>query len=138
MRKYIPENGFAGTQANSNPTTAVNTVAVEDVKVGSFVELQEEGIKPLSEAGKVAGMVTKHDATVGDTIPKGSNVTLAKKGSFYVKATTAVTANEKVFVVNTGEAVGSVRADDTEAEEVNATFQTTTNEATTVAVDLNL
>ena len=138
MRNYIPSSGFAGTQANSNPTTTVNTVAVEDVKVGSFVELTAEGVKPLSAVGKVAGVVTKHDATVGDTITQGSNVTLARKRSFYVNATTAVTANEKVFVVNTGVELGNTRADNTEAEEVNATFQTTTTEATIVAVDLNL
>lgn len=137
MRNYEEGAGFAGSQVDSNPTTTINTVAKEDVKVGSFVELTADGVQPLSGAGKVTGLVTKSDATRGDVLTAGSNVTLATVGNFYTTTTTATTANTAVKVVNTGVNVGLVNADGTDAEVISATFQETSI-AGLVAVKINL
>ena len=105
-----------GDRANQNPTIyqAVNFFAGKDgVKVGSFVwrDSTDPETKVVNTASSVAPLgfiertmnvngFTYEPATM--TVAEGENVTVAKKGDFYVEADGAVAIGDKVYASENG------------------------------------
>ena len=112
----VPAVGLPGAYAAVNPivSTAKGYIAKVNVPVGGFCweDSTNEGQVNPSGSGAPLGFVVREVAYVLDTnadainyVPAGHNVSVQKKGDFFVQAEAAVTKGQKVFASLTTGAV---------------------------------
>ena len=117
-----------GDRANQNPTVyqPTNFLAGGDVNVGSFVwrdttNPETEIVNTGSSAIPICGFVERTinhngwdiDVAGSMTIPEGGEVTVAKKGDFYVAADGAVSIGDTVYADTTDGSVTFTSGADT-------------------------
>lgn len=116
--KLVPAIGLPGAYAAVNPivSTAKGYIAKVNVPVGGFCweDTTDAGQVNPSGTGAPLGFVVREVAYVLDTdadainyVPAGGNVSVQKKGDFFVQAAAAVTKGQKVFA---DLATGAVKA----------------------------
>ena len=114
----VPAVGLPGAYAAVNPivSTAKGYIAKVNVPVGGFCweDTTDAGQVNPSGTGAPLGFVVREVAYVLDTdadainyVPAGGNVSVQKKGDFFVQAAVAVTKGQKVFADTT---TGAVKA----------------------------
>ena len=111
----VPAIGLPGAYAAVNPivSTAKGYIAKVNVPVGGFCweDTTVEGQVNPSGSGAPLGFVVREVAyTMCNTdainyVPAGGNVSVQKKGDFFVQAAAAVTKGQKVFASLTTGAV---------------------------------
>ena len=111
----VPAIGLPGAYAAVNPivSTALGYIAKVNVPVGGFCweDSTVEGQVNPSGSGAPLGFVVREVAyTMCNTdainyVPAGGNVSVQKKGDFFVQAAAAVTKGQKVFASLTTGAV---------------------------------
>ncbi len=131
----VPAIGLPGAYAAVNPivSTAKGFIAKTNIPVGGFCweDATDAGQVVASGEGAPLGFVVREVAypmgTEADAInyvPAGHNVSVQKKGDFYVQAAVAVTKGQKVFADTTTGAVkaGTAGATVTGAVETDFVF----------------
>jgi hypothetical protein len=119
--ELVPAIGLPGAYAAVNPivSTAKGYIAKVNVPVGGFCweDSTVEGQVNPSGTGAPLGFVVREVAYVLDTdadainyVPAGGNVSVQKKGDFFVQAAAAVTKGQKVFASLTTGAVSGAAA----------------------------
>lgn len=114
--ELVPAIGLPGAYAAVNPivSTAKGYIAKVNVPVGGFCweDATDAGQVNPSGSGAPLGFVVREVAYVLDTdadainyVPAGGNVSVQKKGDFFVQAAAAVTKGQKVFASLTTGAV---------------------------------
>ena len=116
----VPAIGLPGAYAAVNPivSTAKGYIAKVNVPVGGFCweDSTVEGQVNPSGSGAPLGFVVREVAyTICNTdainyVPAGGNVSVQKKGDFFVQAAAAVTKGQKVFASLTTGAVSGAAA----------------------------
>lgn len=116
----VPAIGLPGAYAAVNPivSTAKGYIAKVDVPVGGFCweDATDAGQVNPSGTGAPLGFVVREVAyTMCNTdainyVPAGGNVSVQKKGDFFVQAAAAVTKGQKVFASLTTGAVSGAAA----------------------------
>ena len=116
----VPAIGLPGAYAAVNPivSTAKGYIAKVNVPVGGFCweDSTVEGQVNPSGSGAPLGFVVREVAyTMCNTdainyVPAGGNVSVQKKGDFFVQAAAAVTKGQKVFASLTTGAVSGAAA----------------------------
>ena len=145
----VPAVGLPGAYAAVNPivSTAKGYIAKVNVPVGGFCweDATDAGHVNPSGSGAPLGFVVREVAYVLDTdadainfVPAGGNVSVQKKGDFFVQAAVAVTKGQKVFADTTTGAVKAGAAGGTVSGAVETDFYfVTTAEANEISVISN-
>ena len=145
----VPAVGLPGAYAAVNPivSTAKGYIAKVNVPVGGFCweDATDAGQVNPSGSGAPLGFVVREVAYVPDTdadainfVPAGGNVSVQKKGDFFVQAAVAVTKGQKVFADTTTGAVKAGEAGGTVSGAVETDFYfVTTAEANEISVISN-
>ena len=145
----VPAVGLPGAYAAVNPivSTAKGYIAKVNVPVGGFCweDSTVAGQVNPSGSGAPLGFVVREVAYVLDTdadainyVPAGGNVSVQKKGDFFVQAAVAVTKGQKVFADTTTGAVKAGAAGATVSGAVETDFYfVTTAEANEISVISN-
>ena len=145
----VPAVGLPGAYAAVNPivSTAKGYIAKVNVPVGGFCweDATDAGQVNPSGTGAPLGFVVREVAYVLDTdadainfVPSGGNVSVQKKGDFFVQAAVAVTKGQKVFADTTTGAVKAGAAGGTVSGAVETDFYfVTTAEANEISVISN-
>ena len=145
----VPAVGLPGAYAAVNPivSTAKGYIAKVNVPVGGFCweDTTDAGQVNPSGTGAPLGFVVREVAYVLDTdadainyVPAGGNVSVQKKGDFFVQAAVAVTKGQKVFADTTTGAVKAGTAGGTVSGAVETEFYfVTTAEANEISVISN-
>ena len=145
----VPAVGLPGAYAAVNPivSTAKGYIAKVNVPVGGFCweDATDAGQVNPSGSGAPLGFVVREVACVLDTdadainyVPAGGNVSVQKKGDFFVQAAVAVTKGQKVFADTTTGAVKAGEAGGTVSGAVETDFYfVTTAEANEISVISN-
>lgn len=145
----VPAVGLPGAYAAVNPivSTAKGYIAKVNVPVGGFCweDATDAGQVKPSGTGAPLGFVVREGAYVLDTdadainfVPAGGNVSVQKKGDFFVQAAVAVTKGQKVFADTTTGAVKAGAAGGTVSGAVETDFYfVTTAEANEISVISN-
>lgn len=145
----VPAVGLPGAYAAVNPivSTAKGYIAKVNVPVGGFCweDATDAGQVNPSGSGAPLGFVVREGAYVLDTdadainfVPAGGNVSVQKKGDFFVQAAVAVTKGQKVFADTTTGAVKAGAAGGTVSGAVETDFYfVTTAEANEISVISN-
>lgn len=145
----VPAVGLPGAYAAVNPvvSTAKGYIAKVNVPVGGFCweDATDAGQVNPSGSGAPLGFVVREVAYVLDTdadainfVPAGGNVSVQKKGDFFVQAAVAVTKGQKVFADTTTGAVKAGAAGGTVSGAVETDFYfVTTAEANEISVISN-
>ena len=145
----VPAIGLPGAYAAVNPivSTAKGYIAKVNVPVGGFCweDAPDAGQANPSGTGAPLGFVVREVAYVLDTdadainfVPAGGNVSVQKKGDFFVQAAVAVTKGQKVFADTTTGAVKAGAAGGTVSGAVETDFYfVTTAEANEISVISN-
>ena len=144
-----PAIGLPGAYAAVNPivSTAKGYIAKVNVPVGGFCweDTTNAGQVNPSGSGAPLGFVVREVAYVLNTdadainyVPAGGNVSVQKKGDFFVRAAVAVTKGQKVFADTTTGAVKAGEAGATVSGAVETDFYfVTTAEANEISVISN-
>jgi len=145
----VPAVGLPGAYAAVNPivSTAKGYIAKVNVPVGGFCweDTTDAGQVNPSGSGAPLGFVVREVAYVLDTdadainfVPAGGNVSVQKKGDFFVQAAVAVTKGQKVFADTTTGAVKAGAAGGTVSGAVETDFYfVTTADANEISVISN-
>jgi len=144
----VPAIGLPGAYAAVNPivSTAKGYIAKVNVPVGGFCweDATDAGQVNPSGTGAPLGFVVREVAyTMCNTdainfVPAGGNVSVQKKGDFFVQAAVAVTKGQKVFADTTTGAVKAGAAGATVSGAVETDFYfVTTAEANEISVISN-
>ena len=145
----VPAVGLPGAYAAVNPivSTAKGYIAKVNVPVGGFCweDATDAGQVNPSGSGAPLGFVVREVAHVLNTdadainyVPAGGNVSVQKKGDFFVRAAVAVTKGQKVFADTTTGAVKAGAAGATVSGAVETDFYfVTTAEANEISVISN-
>lgn len=145
----VPAVGLPGAYAAVNPivSTAKGYIAKVNVPIGGFCweDTTDAGQVNPSGSGAPLGFVVREVAYVLDTdadainyVPAGGNVSVQKKGDFFVQAAVAVTKGQKVFADTTTGAVKAGAAGGTVSGAVETDFYfVTTAEANEISVISN-
>ena len=145
----VPAIGLPGAYAAVNPivSTAKGYIAKVNVPVGGFCweDATDAGQVNPRGSGAPLGCVVREVAYVLDTdadainyVPAGGNVSVQKKGDFFVQAAVAVTKGQKVFADTTTGAVIAGAAGGTVSGAVETDFYfVTTAEANEISVISN-
>ena len=145
----VPAVGLPGAYAAVNPivSTAKGYIAKVNVPIGGFCweDTTDAGQVNPSGSGAPLGFVVRKVAYVRDTdadainyVPAGGNVSVQKKGDFFVQAAVAVTKGQKVFADTTTGAVKAGVAGGTVSGAVETDFYfVTTAEANEISVISN-
>ena len=145
----VPAVGLPGAYAAVNPivSTAKGYIAKVNVPVGGFCweDATDAGQVNPSGTGAPLGFVVREVAYVLDTdadainyVPSGGNVSVQKKGDFFVQAAVAVTKGQKVFADTTTGAVKAGAAGGTVSGAVETDFYfVTTADANEISVISN-
>lgn len=145
----VPAVGLPGAYAAVNPivSTAKGYIAKVNVPVGGFCweDATDAGQVNPSGSGAPLGFVAREVAYVLNTdadainyVPAGGNVSVQKKGDFFVQAAVAVTKGQKVFADTTTGAVKAGAAGGTVSGAVETDFYfVTTAEANEISVISN-
>lgn len=129
----VPAVGLPGAYAAVNPivSTAKGYIAKVNVPIGGFCweDTTNAGQVNPSGSGAPLGFVVREVAYVLDTdadainyVPAGGNVSVQKKGDFFVQAAVAVTKGQKVFADTTTGAVKAGAAGGTVSGAVETDF----------------
>lgn len=128
----VPAVGLPGAYAAVNPivSTAKGYIAKVNVPVGGFCweDATDAGQVKPSGTGAPLGFVAREVAyTMCNTdainyVPAGGNVSVQKKGDFFVQAAAAVTKGQKVFADTTTGAVKAGAAGGTVSGAVETDF----------------
>lgn len=146
--ELMPAIGLPGAYAAVNPivSTAKGYIAKVNVPVGGFCweDSTVAGQVNPSGSGAPLGFVAREVAyTMCNTdainyVPAGGNVSVQKKGDFFVQAAVAVTKGQKVFADTTTGAVKAGEAGGTVSGAVETDFYfVTTAEANEISVISN-
>ena len=145
----VPAVGLPGAYAAVNPivSTAKGYIAKVNVPVGGFCweDATDAGQVNPSGEGAPLGFVVREVAYPMGTevdainyVPAGGNVSVQKKGDFFVQAEAAVTKGQKVFASLTSGAVSGGAAGATVEGAVETDFYfVTTAEANEISVISN-
>ena len=145
----VPAVGLPGAYAAVNPivSTAKGYIAKVNVPVGGFCweDANDAGQVNPSGTGAPLGFVVREvayalntDADAINYVPAGGNVSVQKKGDFFVQAAVAVTKGQKVFADTTTGAVKAGAAGATVSGAVETDFYfVTTAEANEISVISN-
>ena len=145
----VPAVGLPGAYAAVNPivSTAKGYIAKVNVPVGGFCweDATDAGQVNPSGSGAPLGFVVREVAYVLDTdadainyVPAGGNVSVQKKGDFFVQAAVAVTKGQKVFADTTTGAIKAGAAGGTVSGAVETDFYfVTTAEANEISIISN-
>ena len=144
----VPAVGLPGAYAAVNPivSTAKGYIAKVNVPVGGFCweDTTDAGQVNPSGTGAPLGFVVREVAYTMcnedaiNFVPAGGNVSVQKKGDFFVQAAVAVTKGQKVFADTTTGAVKAGAAGGTVSGAVETDFYfATTAEANEISVISN-
>lgn len=144
----VPAIGLPGAYAAVNPivSTAKGYIAKVNVPVGGFCweDATDAGQVNPSGTGAPLGFVVREVAYTMcnedaiNFVPAGGNVSVQKKGDFFVQAAVAVTKGQKVFADTTTGAVKAGAAGATVSGAVETDFYfVTTAEANEISVISN-
>lgn len=144
----VPAIGLPGAYAAVNPivSTAKGYIAKVNVPVGGFCweDATDAGQVNPSGTGAPLGFVVREVAYTMcnedaiNYVPAGGNVSVQKKGDFFVQAAVAVTKGQKVFADTTTGAVKAGAAGGTVSGAVETDFYfVTTAEANEISVISN-
>ena len=144
----VPAIGLPGAYAAVNPivSTAKGYIAKVNVPVGGFCweDATDAGQVNPSGTGAPLGFVVREVAYTMcnedaiNFVPAGGNVSVQKKGDFFVQAAVAVTKGQKVFADTTTGAVKAGAAGGTVSGAVETDFYfVTTAEANEISVISN-
>lgn len=144
----VPAIGLPGAYAAVNPivSTAKGYIAKVNVPVGGFCweDATDAGQVNPSGTGAPLGFVVREvaytmcNADAINYVPAGGNVSVQKKGDFFVQAAVAVTKGQKVFADTTTGAVKAGAAGATVSGAVETDFYfVTTAEANEISVISN-
>ena len=144
-----PAIGVPGAYASINPivSTAIGYTAKTAVNIGGFVWEDANDDRKVNSNGTGApvGFVCREITNVlpfgtpyANVVPAGQNVSVQKKGDFFVQAAAAVTKGQKVFASLTDGSVSAAAAGATVEGSVETDFYfVTTAEAGEISVISN-